>query len=72
MKFQRPHCVLRLMAAVIHSQREKGDRHPLILPGFMALDDPRVQPAFTRYLSDNWVPVIEQDEDGPNTPPLPL
>jgi hypothetical protein len=66
-KFQRTRGVLRLMAAVIHSLWEKGDRNPLILPGNVAIDDPRVQSELTRYLSDNWVPVIEKDVDGPNS-----
>jgi hypothetical protein len=35
-KFQRTRGVLRLMAAVIHSLWEKGDRNPLILPGNVA------------------------------------
>ena len=65
-KFQRTRGVLRLMAAVIHSLWEKGDRNPLILPANIAIDDPRVQFELTRYLSDNWVPVIEKDVDGPN------
>ena len=39
-KFQRTRGVLRLMAAVIHSLWEKGDRHPLILPAHIAIDDP--------------------------------
>jgi len=34
------------------------------------IDDPRVQFELTRYLSDNWVPVIEKDVDGPNSLPL--
>jgi len=71
-KFQRTRGVLRLMAAVIHSLWEKGDRNPLILPGFVAIDDPRVQSELTRYLSDNWVPVIEKDVDGPNSLPMKL
>ena len=71
-KFQRTRGVLRLMAAVIHSLWEKGDRNPLILPAFVAIDDPRVQSELTRYLSDNWVPVIEKDVDGPNSLPLKL
>jgi predicted AAA+ superfamily ATPase len=69
-KFQRTRGVLRLMAAVIHSLWEKGDRNPLILPANIAIDDPRVQFELTRYLSDNWVPVIEKDVDGPNALPL--
>ena len=64
-KFQRTRGVLRLMAAVIHSLWEKGDRNPLILPALIPIDDPRVQFELTRYLSDNWVPVIEKDVDGP-------
>jgi predicted AAA+ superfamily ATPase len=71
-KFQRTRGVLRLMAAVIHSLWEKGDRNPLILPANIAIDDPRVQFELTRYLSDNWVPVIEADVDGPNALPLRL
>ena len=66
MKFQRTRGVLRLMAAVIHSLWEKGDRNPLILPANISIDDARVQFELTRYLSDNWVPVIEKDVDGPN------
>ena len=68
-KFQRTRGVLRLMAAVIHSLWEKGDRSPLILPSTVPIDDPRVQFELTRYLSDNWVPIIEKDVDGPNSLP---
>jgi predicted AAA+ superfamily ATPase len=71
-KFQRTRGVLRLMAAVIHSLWEKGDRNPLILPANISIDDPRVQFELTRYLSDNWVPVIEKDVDGPSSLPLRL
>ena len=71
-KFQRTRGVLRLMAAVIHSLWEKGDRNPLILPGNVAIDDMRVQSELTRYLPDNWVPVIEKDVDGPNSLPLKI
>ena len=67
--FQRTRGVLRLMAAVIHSLWEKGDRNPLILPAHLAIDDPRVQFELTRYLPDHWVPVIEKDVDGPNALP---
>jgi predicted AAA+ superfamily ATPase len=66
-KFQRTRGVLRLMAAVIHSLWEKGDRTPLILPSTIPIDDQRVQFELTRYLSDNWVPVLERDVDGPNS-----
>jgi len=69
-KFQRTRGVLRLMASVIHSLWEKGDRSPLILPSSIPIDDPRVQNELTRYLSDNWAPIIEKDVDGPNSLPL--
>jgi len=71
-KFQRTRGVLRLMAAVIHSLWEKGDRSPLILPSTIPIDDPRVQFELTRYLSDNWAPIIEKDVDGPNSLPLKI
>ena len=69
-KFQRTRGVLRLMAAVIHSLWESGDRNPLILPSTLPIDDPRVQNELTRYLADNWTPVIETDVDGANSLPL--
>jgi predicted AAA+ superfamily ATPase len=71
-KFQRTRGVLRLMAAVIHSLWEKQDRNPLILPSMIPIGDPFVQSELTRYLSDNWAPVIEKDVDGPNSLPLRL
>lgn len=71
-KFQRTRGVLRLMAAVIHSLWEKGDRNPLIQPANIPIDDPRVQFELTRYLSDNWAPIIEKDVDGPNSLSLRL
>lgn len=58
------------MACVIHSLWERGDRSPLIMPSSIPIDDSRVQFELTRYLSDNWTPVIERDVDGPNSLPL--
>jgi predicted AAA+ superfamily ATPase len=71
-KFQRTRGVLRLMAAVIHSLWEKGDRNPLILPSTIPIDDARVQTELTRYLSDQWAPIIEKDVDGPSSLPLKI
>jgi predicted AAA+ superfamily ATPase len=71
-KFQRTRGVLRLMAAVIHSLWEKGDRNPLILPSTVPIDDLRVQSELTRYLSDNWAPIIEKDVDGHSSLPLKI
>ena len=69
-KFQRTRGVLRLMAAVIHSLWEKGDKNPLILPANIPIDDQSVQFELTRYLSDNWMPIIEKDVDGHGSLPL--
>ena len=71
-KFQRTRGVLRLMAAVIHSLWEKGDKNPLIMASTVPIDDARVQSELTRYLSDNWAPIIEKDVDGPNSLPLKI
>jgi predicted AAA+ superfamily ATPase len=71
-KFQRTRGVLRLMASVIHSLWERGDRNPLIMPATIPIEDPRVQPELTRYLSDNWMPIIEKDVDGPSSLPLKI
>ena len=71
-KFQRTRGVLRLMAAVIHSLWQNGDRNPLILPSTIPIDDPRVQSELTRYLSDQWTPIIERDVDGANSLPVKI
>ncbi len=71
-KFQRTRGVLRLMAAVIHSLWERQDSNLLILPGNVPVDDQIVQFELTRYLEDQWVPVIEKDVDGSNSLPLAL
>jgi predicted AAA+ superfamily ATPase len=68
-KFQRTRGVLRLMAAVIHALWEKGDKNPIILPASIPIDDRQVQDELTRYLADNWVPIIEKDVDGANSMP---
>ena len=70
--FQRTRGVLRLMAAVIHTLWESGDRNPLILPASIPLDDGRVQFEMTRYLPANWAPVIERDIDGHGSRPVQL
>jgi len=71
-KFQRTRGVLRLMASVIHSLWEKGDRNPLIMPANIPIDEPSVQSELTRYLSDHWTPILEKDVDGPNALPLQI
>ena len=71
-RFQRTRGVLRLMATVIHGLWESGDRNPLIQPWNIQLDNPRVRNELTRYLSDNWAPVIEKDVDGANSLPVAI
>jgi len=71
-KFQRTRGVLRLMAAVIHCLWERGDRNPLILPCNIPIDDPRVRFELTRYLPDQWEPIIATDVDGPSALPLQI
>ena len=71
-RFQRTRGVLRLMAAVIHSLWERGDRHPLLLPSTLPIDDDRVRSELTRYLPDNWNPVIDKDVDGPGSLPVAI
>lgn len=68
-KFQRTRGVLRLMAAVIHCLWDDGDKNPLILPSTIPIDDPRVQYELTRYLPDQWAPIIERDVDGAQSLP---
>lgn len=71
-KFQRTRGVLRLMAAVIHTLWERNDSSLLIMPANVPIDASSVQSELTRYLEDNWLPVIEKDVDGPASLPLVL
>jgi uncharacterized protein len=71
-KFQRTRGVLRLMAAVIHELWERQDGSLLIMPGNVPIDAQPVQFELTRYMDDNWVPVIENDVDGPRSIPLAI
>jgi hypothetical protein len=71
-RFQRTRGVLRLMAAVIHTLWETGDKSPLIMPASLPMDAESVSFELTRYLEDNWKPVIETDVDGPHSLPMRL
>ncbi|MGK5094699.1 Swt1 family HEPN domain-containing protein [Deltaproteobacteria bacterium TL4] len=71
-KFQRTRGVLRLMASVIHALWERNDPNLLIMPATVPIDDGPVQFELTRYMEDNWVPVIEKDIDGAASLPLSL
>jgi len=63
-RFQRTRGVLRLMAAVISELWERKDAGLLIMPSSVPMDAPAVQSELTRYLEDNWRPVMEKDVDG--------
>uniref|UniRef100_A0A832A0Q1 ATP-binding protein n=1 Tax=Desulfacinum infernum TaxID=35837 RepID=A0A832A0Q1_9BACT len=71
-RFQRTRGVLRLMATVIFELWERQDSGLLILPASIPLDAPSVQTEMTRYLEDNWRPIMERDVDGPEALPLKL
>jgi hypothetical protein len=60
------------MAAVIHSLWERNDGNLLIMPATVPIDDPVVQFELTRYLDDQWTPVIAKDVDGEHSLPLGL
>jgi len=69
-KFQMTRGVLRLMAAVIHELWERNDSNLLIMPGNVTIDAYLVNSELTRYLDDNWAPIIEKEVDGSNSLPI--
>jgi Swt1-like HEPN len=71
-KFQRTRGVLRLMAKVISYLWQENDKNLMILPANVPMADPQVQSELTRYLDDNWLPVIDKDVDGTNSLPVYL
>ena len=71
-KFQRTRGVLRLMATVIHALWKNNDGGILILPGMVPLDASEVQSEVTRYLEEQWVPILEKDIDGTHSLPLKI
>jgi len=68
-KFQRTRGVLRLMSKVIHALWHAGDASPLITPGTIPLHEPEVFSEITKYLPDNWKPVVDADVDGDSSLP---
>ncbi len=62
--FQRTRGILRLMASVAHTLWKQMDTSALILPGSVPLGSSETQSELTRYLEDNWRPIIERDIDG--------
>lgn len=71
-RFQRTRGVLRLMASVIHALWEEQEGGLLILPAMVPMHRPAVQDELTRYLENNWRPVLERDIDGGHSVSLAL
>ncbi len=71
-RFQCTRGVLRLMASVIHTLWERQDKNLLIMPASVPIDDPVVKSELTRYLEQQWDPVIDNDVDGADSQPLAL
>jgi len=71
-RFQRTRGVLRLMSSVISELWDRQDANLLIMPSSIPMDAPSVQSELTRYLEDNWRPVMEKDVDGPEALPLKI
>lgn len=69
-RFQRTRGVLRLMSNVIHELWQAGDTSPMILPGTVPLDRPRVLDELAQYLDDAWKPIVDTDIDGPDSTPV--
>ncbi|MET8534760.1 Swt1 family HEPN domain-containing protein [Streptomyces sp. NPDC005065] len=71
-KFQRTRGVLRLMSVVINSLWAAGDTTPLITPGAVPIHDTQVFSEITKYLDDNWKPVVDKDVDGEGATPVQI
>ncbi|MFV2196832.1 ATP-binding protein [Nocardiopsis sp. LOL_012] len=71
-KFQRTRGVLRLMSVVINALWIAQDDAPLITPGAVPLDDTQVFSEITKYLDDNWKPVVDKDVDGVGSTPVQI
>jgi len=71
-RFQRTRGVLRLMAATIHELWIKDDKSLMIMPGSIPLESSRVRDELTRYLSDEWNSIVDNDVDGEGSEPKTL
>ena len=71
-KFQCTRGVLRLMSVVINSLWAANDTTPLITPGAVPVHDTQVFSEITKYLDDNWKPVVDKDVDGEGATPVQI
>ena len=71
-KFQRTRGVLRLLAKVVHRLWESQDASLMVMPSSVPIYDGAVRSELTRYLPDDWEPILSQDVDGEHSLPLEL
>jgi predicted AAA+ superfamily ATPase len=69
-RFQRTRGVLRLVSSVVHVLWMAQDASPMIMPGTVPLEVPRVASEITQYLPDAWKPIVDADVDGPASTPV--
>jgi predicted AAA+ superfamily ATPase len=68
-RFQRTRGVLRLMAKVVRELWAQGDRNPLIMPGNLVLAADDVVGEMTRFIGNEWKPIVAKDIDGESSLP---
>jgi predicted AAA+ superfamily ATPase len=71
-RFQKTRGVLRLMSEVIHALWMRQDDSLMILPSSIPMDEPDVVSELTRYMDENWKPLIAKDVDGSGSLPEQL
>ena len=69
-RFQRTRGVLRLVSSVVHVLWTAQDSAPMIMPGTIPLEVPRVSSELAQYLPDAWKPIMDADVDGPASTPV--
>ena len=63
-RFQKTRGVLRLMAAVVHKLWMAQDASLMIMPGSVNLDEANIRDELTRYVGDEWNPIVDHEVDG--------
>jgi len=71
-RFQKTRGVLRLMSEVIHALWMRQDDSLMIMPSSIPMDEPEVVSELTRYMDENWKPLIAKDVDGSGSLPEQL
>ncbi len=71
-RFQKTRGVLRLMSEVIHALWMRQDDSLMIMPSGVPMDEPDVVSELTRYMDENWKPLIAKDVDGAGSLPEQL